>query len=129
MALIDSVVRNGVVELWGTITDERERQAIVVAAENVPGVKAVHDYLAWVEPTSGMVIYQPNEPPARRHPERRRASCRHQASAGLGAVRPAADCRRLRRGFAGQPVDHHRRVGRRQSLRNPARLLNSPALR
>jgi len=57
------VVRNGVVELWGTITDERERQAIVVAAENVPGVKAVKDNLAWVEPMSGMVFYQSDEPP------------------------------------------------------------------
>jgi CBS domain-containing protein len=63
VALIDIVVRNGVVELWGTITDERERQAIIVAAENVPGVKAVKDNLAWVEPMSGMVFYQSDEPP------------------------------------------------------------------
>ena len=63
VALIDIVVRNGVVELWGTITDERERQAITVAAENVPGVKAVKDNLAWVEPMSGMVFYQSDEPP------------------------------------------------------------------
>ena len=64
IAMIDIVVRNAVVELWGTITDERERQAIKVAAENIPGVKAVNDYLAWVDPTSGMVFVQPNEPPA-----------------------------------------------------------------
>jgi CBS domain-containing protein len=50
------VVRNGVVELWGTITDERERQALVVASENVPGVKTVHDHLVWIEPNSGFVI-------------------------------------------------------------------------
>ena len=50
------VVRNGVVELWGVITDERERQARIVAAENVPGVKAVHDRLVWIEPMSGFVI-------------------------------------------------------------------------
>jgi CBS domain-containing protein len=50
------VVRNGVVELWGTITDDRERQALVVACENVPGVKAVHDHLVWIEPNSGFVI-------------------------------------------------------------------------
>jgi CBS domain-containing protein len=63
VALIDPIVRNGVVELWGSITDERERQALVVAAENVPGVKAVHDHLVWVDATSGMVIYQgPEEP-------------------------------------------------------------------
>ena len=63
VALINPIVRDGVVELWGTITDERERQALLVAAENVPGVKAVHDRLAWVDATSGMVIYQSNEPP------------------------------------------------------------------
>ena len=63
VALINPIVRNGVVELWGTITDERERQALVVAAENVPGVKAVRDHLAWVDASSGMVIYQsPDEP-------------------------------------------------------------------
>ena len=64
VALVDVVVRNGVVELWGSVTDDRERAAIKVAAENVPGVKTVNDYLAWVDPTSGMVFYQPNEPPA-----------------------------------------------------------------
>jgi len=53
---INVVVHDGVVSLWGVITDERERQAFKVAAENVPGVKAVHDHLAWVEPTSGMVL-------------------------------------------------------------------------
>jgi len=53
-----------VVELWGTITDDRERQALIVAAENIPGVKAVRDHLAWVEPTSGMVFYQSEEEPA-----------------------------------------------------------------
>ena len=50
------VVRNGVVELWGTITDERERQALIVASENVAGVKTVHDHLVWIEPNSGFVI-------------------------------------------------------------------------
>jgi CBS-domain-containing membrane protein len=50
------VVRNGVVALWGAITDERERQALIVASENIPGVKAVHDHLVWIEPTSGFVI-------------------------------------------------------------------------
>ena len=60
IALINPIVRDGVVELWGTITDERERQALIVAAENVPGVKGVRDHLAWVEPTTGMV-YQPEQ--------------------------------------------------------------------
>jgi CBS domain-containing protein len=62
-ALIDPVVRNGVIELWGTITDERERPALVIAAENVPGVKGVHDHLAWVDATSGMVFGPAEESP------------------------------------------------------------------
>jgi CBS domain-containing protein len=63
VSLINVIVREGVVELWGTITDERERQALVVAAENVPGVKAVTDHLAWVDALSGMVLYQSDEEP------------------------------------------------------------------
>jgi hypothetical protein len=44
------------VELWGVIIDERQREALKVAAENIPGVRAVKDHMVWVEPTSGMVI-------------------------------------------------------------------------
>ena len=61
LATIDVVVRNGVVEFFGVITDENERQALIVAAENVPGVKGVRDHLAWLEPTSGAVVQQPEE--------------------------------------------------------------------
>ena len=50
------VVRNGVVELWGTVFDERQREALKIAAENIPGVKAVKDHMVWIEPISGMVI-------------------------------------------------------------------------
>ncbi len=53
---VNVVVNNGVAELWGTITDERERQACVVTAENVAGVNEVHDHLVWVEPMSGMAF-------------------------------------------------------------------------
>ena len=53
---LNVVVKNGVAELSGTITDERERQACIVAVENVPGVKAVRDHLVWVEPMSGMAF-------------------------------------------------------------------------
>ena len=38
------------------ITNERSRQAAIVAAENVSGVKKVHDHLCWVEPMSGMYL-------------------------------------------------------------------------
>jgi len=55
-AMTNVVVRDGVVELWGVIVDERQREAMKVAAENIPGVKSVNDHLVWVEPTSGMVI-------------------------------------------------------------------------
>jgi CBS domain-containing protein len=64
IALVDVHVRDSVVELWGMITDERERKAIVVAAENAPGVKAVNDHLAWVDAISGTVLYPSSEEPA-----------------------------------------------------------------
>ena len=44
----------------GVILDERMRRAVRVAAENVPGVKAVVDYILWVEPHSGMVFKAPS---------------------------------------------------------------------
>jgi CBS domain-containing protein len=56
VALVDVQVRDGVVQMWGAITDERQREALRVAAENIPGVKSVDDQLVWIEPTSGMVI-------------------------------------------------------------------------
>jgi len=56
VALINPIVSNGVVELHGTITDYRQRPAVIIAAENVPGVKAVQDHLVWIDPTSGMVL-------------------------------------------------------------------------
>jgi len=64
---IDAKVQGGVVELRGTITDERERAALCVVAENVPGVTAVRDRLTWFEPMSGMIIEmtQGTEAPSR----------------------------------------------------------------
>jgi CBS domain-containing protein len=53
---LDVIVHGGVVELWGLITDERERQATIVAAENIPGVKRVDDHLVWIEPMTGTVV-------------------------------------------------------------------------
>ena len=57
-ASLDITVRRGVVELSGIVTDEREREALRVAAERLPGVTGVRDHLVWVEPISGMVIEQ-----------------------------------------------------------------------
>ena len=55
-ASADIVVHDGIVELWGMIFDERQRGALKVAAENIPGVEAVKDHLVWIEPVSGMTI-------------------------------------------------------------------------
>jgi CBS domain-containing protein len=55
------VVRNGIVHLSGVITEERSRQAAVVAAENVTGVKKVHDHLCWVDTMSGMYLNSPED--------------------------------------------------------------------
>lgn len=64
VAMTNVVVRNGVVELWGAIIDERQRAALKVAAENISGVKAVKDHLVWIEPTSGMILEPEEEKPA-----------------------------------------------------------------
>jgi len=55
------VVRDGIVHLSGVITEERARQASVVAAENVTGVKNVHDHLCWVDTMSGMYLSTPED--------------------------------------------------------------------
>lgn len=57
---ITPIVHDRVVDLYGAITDEREREALRVLAENIEGVEEVRDHLVWVEPISGMVV----EPPA-----------------------------------------------------------------
>ena len=54
-------VRDGIVHLSGVITEERSRQAAIVAAENVTGVKKVHDHLCWVDTMSGMYLNSPED--------------------------------------------------------------------
>jgi CBS domain-containing protein len=54
-------VRDGIVHLSGVITEERSRLAAVVAAENVTGVKKVHDHLCWVDTMSGMYLNSPED--------------------------------------------------------------------
>jgi predicted transcriptional regulator len=49
-------VANGVVTFAGAITDERLRDGLKVIAENTPGVTAVHDHVAWIEPNSGFIL-------------------------------------------------------------------------
>lgn len=67
IATTNVVVHDGIVELWGVIVDERQREALRVCAENTPGVKAVKDHLVWVEPTSGMVIEPQDQEPVVKH--------------------------------------------------------------
>jgi CBS domain-containing protein len=59
--MIDVVVRNGIVELWGTVIDPGQRDAARVAAETVPGVRAVKCHIVWVEPMSGMAFCDPRD--------------------------------------------------------------------
>ena len=53
--------RDGIVHLSGMITDERYRQATIVAAENVSGVKLVHDHLYLVDAISGLSFRSPED--------------------------------------------------------------------
>jgi CBS domain-containing protein len=55
------IVKDGIVHLSGVITEERARQAAVVAAETVEGVKKVHDHLCWVDTMSGMYLNSPED--------------------------------------------------------------------
>lgn len=58
---LNVVVRDGIVHLNGVITEERSRQAAIVAAENIAGVKKVHDHLCWVDTMSGMYLESPED--------------------------------------------------------------------
>jgi CBS domain-containing protein len=58
---LNVIVRDGIVHLSGVITDERSRQAAIVAAENIDGVKKVHDHLCWVDTLSGAYLNSPED--------------------------------------------------------------------
>ena len=58
---LNVVVRDGIVHLSGSITDERSRQAAVVAAENVQGVVKVHDHLRWTDLETGYFLQSPED--------------------------------------------------------------------
>jgi CBS domain-containing protein len=53
---VSVAVKDGTVKLSGVLTDERQRAALRVAAENIPGVKGVVDDLIWIDPHSGLTI-------------------------------------------------------------------------
>ena len=44
-AIVDVVVHEGVVDLWGTVADTAQRDALIVLAKNVPGVVRVEDHV------------------------------------------------------------------------------------
>jgi len=54
-------VRDGIVHLSGIIADERYRRAVIVAAENIAGVKLVHDHLCLVDAMSGLSFRSPED--------------------------------------------------------------------
>jgi len=58
---VEVTVKDGIVQLNGAVTDDRERTALRVAAENVPGVKGVRDRLVWVDSVSGFVLGTPQD--------------------------------------------------------------------
>jgi CBS domain-containing protein len=70
-ATVNPLVRFGVVDLHGYIFDERERAALKVLAENIPGVSAVCDHLVLAPPYAGMV---PAPDAGHRHPQGSRLS-------------------------------------------------------
>lgn len=47
---LNAIVDNGVVELWGWVDSEEERRAMILAAEQVAGVRQVVDHLGFVPP-------------------------------------------------------------------------------
>ena len=49
------------VDLRGTVLDEREHQALRALAEKVSGVKVVDDHLCWIELVSGCIIAPPEK--------------------------------------------------------------------
>lgn len=52
-SLLNAIVRDGVVDLWGVVDSQTEKNAVRVAAEVVPGVRAVNDNLIIQPITAG----------------------------------------------------------------------------
>ena len=61
MATIDFAVKNGVVTFTGMVTDERHRAGIRALAENIPGVREVHDRMYWADPLSAVIVTAPED--------------------------------------------------------------------
>jgi CBS domain-containing protein len=50
LGAVDVAVQDGVVTLSGVLTEDRQREALCVAAENIPGVKKVVDHIVRLQP-------------------------------------------------------------------------------
>ena len=46
LATVTIIVEDGVVNIWGMVDGDEERNAIRISAENIPGVKKVDSRLA-----------------------------------------------------------------------------------
>ncbi|MBV8458655.1 MAG: CBS domain-containing protein [Acetobacteraceae bacterium] len=57
---VSIAVEKGAVLLDGCVFDMRERTAVGVLVENVPGVKKMDNRIVCVEPNSGVLIYDPD---------------------------------------------------------------------
>jgi CBS domain-containing protein len=66
-------VDHGLVDIDGVVFDVRERDAIRVAAENVPGVKQVANRLVVIEPNTGMLMVGPEQEQAEQDAKERGA--------------------------------------------------------
>jgi CBS domain-containing protein len=55
------IVRDGIVHLSGVITEDRARQAAIVVAENVEGVRKVHDHLCFLDTITGTYLTSPED--------------------------------------------------------------------
>ena len=58
---LNVVVRDGIVHLSGIVTEDRSRQAAIVATENVSGVRTIDDHLCWVDPMSRAYLNSPED--------------------------------------------------------------------
>jgi osmotically-inducible protein OsmY len=58
---LNVVVREEIVHLSGIVTDDRSRQAAIVANEIVSDVRTIHDHLCWVDPMSGVYLNSPED--------------------------------------------------------------------
>lgn len=53
---VNVIVRNGIVELWGGVETEAQRQAVRAAAEAAPTVKSVNDHLSVLSPALRVLL-------------------------------------------------------------------------